>query len=169
MAAPSSKGGAGGTGRRGGGPRALAATLARVAGTALRRRGFAEAGLTTEWASIVGAELAAVCLPRKLSFPSRGRRAEGTLTLRVAMGHATTLQHMEPLVIERINGHFGYRAVARLRLQQGPLPRPTPATRRPPPPPDPAADAELKRRTAGIQNPDLRAALERLGRALRQA
>jgi hypothetical protein len=36
-------------------------------------------------------------------------------------------RHLEPIIIERINGFFGYRAVARLAIRQGPLPqRPTP-------------------------------------------
>ncbi len=154
--------------RRGGGPRALAATLPGITRAALGRRGFAEGGLLAAWPSIVGADLAAVCLPRKLAFPDRGRRAEGTLTLRVQSGQATRLQHQAPLIIERINGYFGYRAVARLRLQQGPLGRSRAPERPEPAPLDPQQEAGLKARTATVGDAALRAALENLGRALRQ-
>lgn len=148
------------------GPRALGVTLPKVTRRALGRRGFAEGGLLAEWPGIVGAELAAVCLPSKLRFPRAGRRAEGTLTLRVAPGHATTLQHLEPLLLERLNGYFGYRAVARLRLRQGPLTPPPAPQRARPVALTARQEAALKSRTAAIDDPSLRAALEGLGRAL---
>ena len=70
-------------------------------------------------------------------------------------------------MIERINVYFGYRAVQRLRLQQAPLPVPeSPARRRPARPPHDAPPAIAPERLAGIENPDLRAALDRLGRAV---
>ena len=56
------------------GLRALAAALPAIAGKAFGRRGFAEAGIITDWAAIVGPALAAESLPVKLSFP-RGQRA----------------------------------------------------------------------------------------------
>jgi hypothetical protein len=149
--------------RRGGGLRALAASLPRVTGKAFGRRGLAEGGLVADWPSIVGAQLAAVSLPRGLS-----RAGKGTLTLRVESGHAVTLQHLEPLVIERINSYLGYPAVQRLRLQQGPLGgRPGPLR----PPPAPLTDDEedgLRARTATVNDKALRSALERLGRAVKQ-
>jgi hypothetical protein len=149
--------------RRGGGLRALAASLPKVTGKAFGRRGLAAGGLVADWPSIVGEQLAAISLPRGLS-----RAGQGTLTLRVESGHALTLQHLEPLVIERINGYLGYRAVARLRLQQGPLgdraapPRPTPA------PLSEEEEAGLRARTETVADETLRGALERLGRAVKQ-
>ncbi len=149
--------------RRGGGLRALAASLPKVTGKAFGRRGLAAGGLVADWPSIVGEQLAAVSLPRGLS-----RAGQGTLTLRVESGHALTLQHLEPLVIERINGYLGYRAVARLRLQQGPLSgRPTPP-RQPPAPLSEAEEAGLRARTETVADETLRGALERLGRAVKQ-
>ena len=112
------------------GLRAVAATLPKVTRRALGKRGFAEGGLATEWPSIVGEHIAARCLPRKLALARPGKRAEGALTLRVEPGFAIDLQHLSPLLIERINGYFGYRAIARLTLQQGPVRAP----RKAPPP-----------------------------------
>ncbi len=149
--------------RRGGALRALAASLPKVAGKAFGRRGLAEGGLIADWPSVVGAELAAVSLPRGLS-----RGGEGTLTLRVESAHALALQHLEPLVIERVNGYLGYRAVARLRLQQGPLGRHRSPARPPPAPLTPAEEARLREQTATVGDAALRGALEKLGRAVRQ-
>ena len=156
------------TARRGGGLRALAASLPKAVGKAFGRRGLAEGGLIADWPDIVGAELAEVCLPRGLAFPSRERRSEGTLSLRVEPGHALTLQHLEPLLIERINGYLGYGAVARLRLQQGPLGRRGTPPPQPPAPLSPAQEAALEARVATVADPELRDALERLGRAVQQ-
>ncbi|MEE8189487.1 MAG: DciA family protein [Kiloniellales bacterium] len=150
------------------GLRAVAATLPRVAKRALGRRGFAEGGLAVEWPSIVGEELAARCLPSKVAVARPGRRAEGTLTLRVVPGFATELQHLAPLILERVNGYFGYSAIGRLQLQQGPLPARRPPRRPPEPPLSPEEEAELKDRLAGVEDEELRGALERLGRAVRQ-
>jgi hypothetical protein len=67
-------------------------------------------------------------------------------------------------VIERINVFLGREAVARLVLVQGPLPLPaSPAT----PAPAPLAPEEantLDIRLGDIADPELRAALARLGR-----
>ena len=149
--------------RRGGGLRALAASLPKVTGKAFGRRGLAAGGLVADWPSIVGEQLAAVSLPRGLS-----RAGEGTLTLRVESGHAVALQHLEPLVIERINGYLGYRAVARLRLQQGPLGGRSAPPRPPPAPLSEAEEASLRARTGTVTDETLRGALERLGRAVKQ-
>ena len=151
---------------RKGGMRALAATLPDVTRRAFGRRGLAEAGLIAQWPEIVGQELAAVCVPRRIAFPRRDKREEGVLTLRVASGHALAVQHLEPLILGRISSHFGYLAVTRLRLEQGPLPaprRPRSPPRRPLPP---KALEALDGRIDALGDPDLAAAFRRLGRAL---
>lgn len=147
--------------RRGGfGPKAVAAAIDRVARPALGKRGFAAAGVIADWPQIVGATLATQTCPLKIVV-ARGERGDGVLHLRVASGAmATQLQHLEPVLIERINVYFGYRAVARIAISQGPLPR-----RKPPkPPPAPLADpAEVAKRVAGVADPELKEALARLG------
>ena len=99
------------------GTRSLAQLVPRITQKALGRRGAAVAGLITKWPDIVGPAIARASLPRKLSFP-KGERGGGTLQIAVAGSLATELQHLEPQVLERINGFFGYAAVKRLRLIQ---------------------------------------------------
>lgn len=151
---------------RKGGVRHLAGLLPRLTKAALGKRGFAEGGIVADWPDIVGPELAAVSLPERLAFP-KGARRDGILHVRVAGALALELQHLEPVVIERINGYFGYRAVAHIRIRQGPIPRPrargTPAAV----PLDPAAARAVDSAVADIADPQLRAALAGLGRALR--
>lgn len=149
-----------------GGVRHLAGLLPRLTKTALGKRGFAEGGIVADWPHIVGPELGAVSLPERLAFP-QGARRDGTLHVRVAGALALELQHLEPVVIERINGYFGYRAVARLKIRQGPIPRlrARPATVAVPL--DPAAAQAVDSAVADIADPQLKAALAGFGRALR--
>jgi len=70
------------------------------------------------------------------------------------------------VLLERINGYFGYRAVIRLALVQGGAP--TEESSAPPPlrPLEPAERQALDRRLDGITDPGLRDALRRLGSAI---
>ena len=157
------------TERRRGGLRPLAASLPKAAGKSFGRRGLGEGGLVADWSSIVGSELAAACLPSRLSFPQGRERKQGTLTLRVEPGHGPTVQHLQPLIIERVNGYLGYGAVARLSLHQSPLGLARPARKAPPAPLPPDLAAALDSETGQIQDDELRDALRRLGRAVLQA
>ena len=147
--------------------RALAAAVAKVAKPALGRRGLAAGRVVADWPEIVGAELAGQCLPERLI--SGGAGHGGVLHIRVAGPLATELQHLEPLVIEKINTYFGYRAVERLRLIQGPMPnrppRPAPAPTREAAMGE-AGRAEIDARLGTMADGALRAALGRLGRAV---
>lgn len=152
--------------RKGRGPRALASLLDPVLRPALRRRGAALAPLLTDWPAVVGETLAACSLPERLTY-ARGEGEGATLHLRVANGSlATQLQHLEPQLLERINSRFGYRAVGRLRLLQGPLPPSPPSPEQPLRTLTPTEEEDLGRRLAGIESEELRAALAALGSAI---
>ena len=149
------------------GTHALSAAAARAARVAYARKGFGAAEILTRWAAIVGPTIAAHAVPERLVFPPGGR-TDGLLHVTVAPGgFATELQHLEPLVLERINGFLGYRAVTRLRLHQRPLP---PAPHRPGrptvPPLSPAERQRLDSALSGTRDTGLRAALDALGREI---
>ena len=145
----------------------LAATLPKVTRRTLGRHGLAEGGLVTDWRSVVGEMIAERSVPLRLSFSGDERR-DGTLHVRVAGALALELQHLEPQVLARINGYFGYRAVARLKIHQGPIPMAA-KTRRPSPvPPSPAAEAGVGEMVAAVEDEGLRSALHRLGCSLHQ-
>lgn len=156
--------------RRAKGPQALAASVGGLAKKVGGKRGFAEAGLITEWEAIVGPEMAKACWPDRLSFPP-GRRDGGSLRVRVAGGLALELQHMEPQLLERINGHFGYRAVQRISIVNVPPGRVAgrPAARgqkSPPKTPSPEMTAAVEEALSRVEDPEIRAVLERLGSAV---
>ena len=144
----------------------MAEMIDRLAKKPLGKRGFTESALVSGWPAIVGEMLGQNTLPLKIVFPV-GERTGGTLHIRVASGAlAIELQHLQPLILQRINGHFGYGAVVRLQMVQGPLP---PRSRRRvlvPPKLSPAAEQALTDQVARVSDPDLREALARLGRHL---
>lgn len=145
-----------------GGPRQIGSHLAKVTRRVLGRRGLGEAEVILRWPVIVGERLARQCLPEKLSH-RRGAVAGGVLHVCVEPAAATVIQHMAPVIVERINTYYGYRAVERLQLRQQPLPKPQ-AQRRPPPRALSAHErAALERLTAGAGDSALRAALRSLG------
>ena len=156
---------ASGTASRRGAMRALAADVPHIVKPVLGKRGFIEGQLVAQWGEIVGADLARRMLPEQLSFP-HGQRRDGTLRLRVVPGFALEAQHREPQILERLNAFFGYRALARLVLVQGPLPADRTTTTRRPRDLAAAERASLERRVAGISDAELRRALTRLGEAV---
>jgi hypothetical protein len=72
------------------------------------------------------------------------------------------LQHLAPIVIERVNAHFGWRCVSRLLLKQGPVAAP-PLARQGRPPLDKAAETMAETIASGVMDEPLRQALTRLG------
>jgi protein-disulfide isomerase len=126
------------------------------------------ARLKAQWPAIVGAELARVSQPEAL-MANRGARgsrgvaatAGAALKLRVAGAASLEIQHRSAQLVERVNAYFGHRLIDEIRLVQGGfVPGPAPRTV---PTPDPEQQARVARRVAQVKDPDLKAALERLG------
>jgi hypothetical protein len=150
------------------GPRALGEAVAALTRPIVGKRGFVRGGLVADWETIVGERLAASSFPERVSYPPKQSHG-GTLHLRVASGSlAMELQHLEPQLIEKINGYLGYDAIARVRLIQGPIPHGSrPAARALPPRPlSEEEEAVLAQALADVADPELRAALAALGRAV---
>jgi len=161
--------------RAAGAARPIGAFAAGALDPAARARGFATAALFSEWTSIVGSELAQFTMPDRILWPRqrddtgeandrRSRKHDGAvLILRVDGPRAIEVQHRSCQILERVNGHFGYRAVADLRILQAPVtrrPAPLPAAPRP-------IDPDALPPSASIEDGGLRAALLRLGSGAR--
>lgn len=152
--------------KRGGGPRAIAQSLSAVTKNVFSKRGFADGAILKDWPVIVGEHLARHSQPEKIVHP-RGDGTGGALYLTIESGSmAIELQHLEPLLIERINGFFGFKAVDRLKITQGPLPKAEEKAGRPPRPLQPAEEASLAESLMDVDDEELRQALKALGRAV---
>jgi hypothetical protein len=154
-------------------PKTLADLVDSCLGPTLAAQGFAASDVIVAWPDIVGARLAAFTRPIRIEWPRRRADADpdarpepATLLVRVESAFAIEMQHLAPVVIERVNAYFGWRCIGRLVLKQGPVPKPAPAARAAPR----ALDDEERRRIAEAVAPigenDLRGALDRLGQAV---
>ncbi len=129
-----------------------------IGGVAFKKFGFVQSAIVSRWSEIVGERYARVSSPESIRFPA-GRKSAGVLTLLVQGAHAPLMQHLTPLIVERVNRFFGYRAIDRLVFRQGkPAAQPVP-TKRPELRPVPK---ELGEGLRQIADPELRACLESL-------
>jgi hypothetical protein len=150
-------------------PRPLAEFTGAALSDALRSQGFASAEIIARWAEIAGPEIAAHSEPMKINWPRSGgddQPEPATLVLRVEGPAAIEIQHLSAVILERVNRFFGWQAIGRIALRQAPLRRQQPPE--PPPPPDPAELARIAASLPEIEDEDLKAALARLGAAVKR-
>jgi hypothetical protein len=143
--------------------------VGKVVGETFTRQGFASAELVTRWAEIVGPEISAHSEPIRIQWPRPAageERRPGALVLRVEGPAAIEIQHLANIVCERVNGFLGWRAIDRIALRQAPLRR---ALRTPAPAADPAAAARIAASLPQVADEELRAALARLGAAVKRS
>ncbi len=142
--------------------------VGKVVGETFTRQGFASAELVTRWPDIVGVEISAHSEPIKIQWtrPADGEEREpGTLVLRVEGPAAIEIQHLGEVICERVNRFLGWRAVARLALRQAPLRHAGPKAARGF---DPVATARVAETLSDVGDEKLRAALARLGAAVKR-
>lgn len=136
-------------------------------------RGFAVTRLLTHWAEIAGPDIAALARPVKVGYRRDGLGA--TLTLLTTGAAAPMIQMQLPQIRERVNACYGYNAIARIALTQTaptgfaegqadftPAPKPGTGARAAPAPKTPETRARAADIAAGVQDADLRSALELL-------
>jgi len=149
------------------------ASLARPGlGKAAARRGLSELRLLTHWAEIAGPDVAAICLPQRISH--RGRALAGTLIVQARPGRGPEIDMMAPQIIERVNACLGYGAVNRLRVAHasaaGFAEAQAAFDAAGAPPAQLTPDARTRERVAAtvakVADAELRATLERLGLAI---
>jgi hypothetical protein len=149
--------------------RKLAELTSEFMAEAFKKQGFAATELVTRWADIVGADIAAHAEPIKLQWPREtgGEPAEpATLVLRVEGPVAIEIQHQSGVILERINRFFGWQAVGRIALRQAPLSRAK--VKAVPPELDAAEVARIEATLTAVTDDGLRAALGRLGAAVKR-
>ncbi len=145
--------------------RTISASVEKITKPIFGKRGFGEAAIVTDWPHIVGATLARHTVPEQISFPRSGR-TNGMLKLKIdSSALALELQHLTPQLIDKINTYFGYGAVGRIQIVQGPVPEQQPPERESTPVREDTR-RELDQRLVFVLDPELKAALSALGNQL---
>ena len=138
--------------------RSVGAVLGKIIAPTMRKRGFREIDILAHWPNIVGEHIAALSCPERISR----RGADGAVLLvRVEGAMALEVQHMSPLILERLNQHYGAGSIAKLSIIQGPLPLAPPQKKNRAP--DAAELAEAEKALVGLPSGRLKQALARLG------
>lgn len=132
--------------------------IGSAGGVAFRRFGFIQASVVSRWGEIVGERYAKVSTPESIRFPA-GKKSGGVLSIVVQGAHAPLMQHLAPVIVERVNRFFGYSAVAKLSFRQGAPVARVKKTKRPQ---LRAVPKELGPGLREIADPELRACLEAL-------
>jgi hypothetical protein len=148
--------------------RAVADMLPAVGGAAFRRFGFVQSSIVSRWGEIVGERYAGVSSPESIRFPV-GKRSNGVLNLVVEGAHAPMMQHVAPVIVERVNRFFGYPAIERVQFRQGLVRVARAAASRQAPPSLRPIPADLGDSLRAIADPELRACLESLARGVAEA
>jgi len=138
--------------------RAAGELVGDVGGRSFRRFGFVQHSIVSRWSEIVGERYAKVSSPESIKFPT-GKKAGGVLTLMVDGAHAPLIQHLTPMIVERVNRFFGYTAINRIVFRQGKPPAQPARPLRPQLRPVPR---ELGEGLREIADPELRLCLESL-------
>jgi hypothetical protein len=138
--------------------RAVGELMGDVGGQSFRRFGFVQSSIVSRWPEIVGERYAKVSSPESIRFPA-GKKWAGVLTLLVEGAHAPLIQHLTPMIVERVNRFFGYAAIDRIVFRQG---KPSAAPAKVDRPPLRPVPKELGEGLREIADPELRACLESL-------
>jgi hypothetical protein len=141
-------------------------------GPSLAAQGFAASDVIMAWPEIVGERLASFTQPMKIEWKRKAaprdpeaRPEPATLVVRVESAFALDMQHLAPVIVERVNAHYGWRCIGKLVLKQGPVRRPEPVKK----PVFALSEADRRKvdaAVAPIVEDNLRAALDRLGHAV---
>ncbi|MEO9894890.1 MAG: DciA family protein [Paracoccaceae bacterium] len=131
-------------------------------------KGFAQTKLLTHWTEIAGGDIAAIARPVDVNYGRNGMGA--TLTLLTTGANAPMLEMQKEQLRNKVNGVYGYNAIARIRITQTaatgfaegqvefqPKPKMAPAS------PDPRVQGAAEQVAAPVEDEGLRLALERLG------
>jgi len=127
-------------------------------------RGFAVSRLLTHWSDVVGVDIAAKARPVEISYGKGGLGA--VLTLLISPAHGPELEMARDRIREKVNATYGYNAIARIKFTQtsatgfAEAQSEFQAAAKPKPTPEILQTAQDAARDA--DNPDLRAAIERL-------
>lgn len=137
----------------------------------LARRAGINTLLLGSWEDIAGSEFADCTRPERIRWPKSaaddgvgGGFSPGVLTVACEGARALFFMHAQDQVIQRINAFFGFPAVGGIRIVQKPVAN-APRASKPAPLTQERSD-RLRAMLAEVDDPKLRASLERLGRGV---
>lgn len=147
--------------------RPMAELAAKVLAPVIARRAAMTVDLVTAWPDIAGEQHAAYTMPEKINWPRKASEDDpfspGILVVRCDGARAVLIQHETSQLIERVNLFFGFHAIEKIRLIQKPVSRMRQKSEQKLPQPDSESRKKLDAILERIEDPQLRASLEKMG------
>lgn len=136
----------------------------------LRKRAGISIGLVQSWDEIAGTRLWRLTRPEKIVWPRRMHEDDpfqpATLIIACEGAAALHVQHETGEIIGRVNSFLGFNAVGRIKIVQKPVSR---TREKPKPrlgPVSPVDQARIDKAVNRVEDAELRASLEKLGRSV---
>ncbi|MGB4057154.1 MAG: DciA family protein [Alphaproteobacteria bacterium] len=149
--------------------RPISDAAARVAGENFKRKYVSLGRVLTCWREIVGPDLAAKAQPVKIHYRKNKKDGENVATLDIAASSAdsTLLHYQKDLILERINRIFGNKWISAIRFVTLPTNSSKPLRQKKQQIPLTEDEKNhLSRMLDSTPDPDLKARLETLGKAI---
>ena len=144
----------------------IGTNVTKIVKPLISKRGFGNSEIINNWVNIVGDKLAQNITPQKISY-NNNSNVEGVLLLRVnSSSVALELQYIEKQIVNKINTYFGFSAIGRIKIIQGPIPAPEKKIANKIKTVANTDKIELERKLNSVKDPDLRVALAALGAAI---
>ena len=106
--------------KRGGRARRVGSVITHAITPICHQKGFVEARILLEWDYIATSQFSQFCIPLKVTFPLK-QRSEGRLFLQATSSMAAEITYLEPVILSRVNQYFGYQAISKITIFQGPV------------------------------------------------
>ncbi|MEZ5813454.1 MAG: DciA family protein [Alphaproteobacteria bacterium] len=148
--------------------RPLSEATARIAGKSFERKYIALGRIVNNWRDIVGAQLADKAQPVKIHYRKKTgeKQPQATLEIAASSADATLLHYQKDLILERINQIFGESWISAIRFVHVASNMQGKAPKKPKAPLTADEKKTLSDMLLEIEDGDMRARLERLGRSI---
>jgi len=141
----------------------------------MRKRAGLSLDLLAVWPEIVGEDEATICRPQKVKWSKRASHEDvyepAVLVIRCEPAAALFLQHDTDTILKKVNTYFGFEAVSRIQLIQGPVDAISSGKQSKGRPMDDSSapakhSAALELELDSVEDPDLRRALKKMGKGV---
>ena len=148
--------------------RPLSEATAKIAGKSFQRKYIALGRIVNNWREIAGPSLADKGQPVKIHYrKKKGQKTpDATLEIAASSADATVLHYQKDLILERINQIFGERWITAIKFVNVPSNTQGKAFKKPKAPLTDSEKKTLSEMVLKIEDEEMRARLEQLGRAI---
>ena len=140
----------------------LGRVLAKLLSAAPQQQGPSVRELAARWPEIVGVRIARSCRPTRIA----GTREDGVLHVDAPGAAAVLIEADAARIISKVNAFLGHNAIGRLSVRRAPFGKAKHASGSAPAGISPKLARAIDESLAPVDDPRLKAALSRLGRAV---